>query len=257
MADDSDPRNEGWGQADLHVHSTWSDGLDGVAAILDHVARHTALNVVAITDHDDLRGALEARELAACRGYPFEVVPGVEVTTRQGHLLALFVERPIPMLRSLEWTLDEVHAQGGLAIVPHPMSWLILSIGRRALMRISQRRDEGLYFDGIELVGSSWAGRVAADRAAVLNTTLLRLPVLGGSDAHARTLVGSAVTRFPGRTAADLRRAICAGQTTASGRRWTLGEHLHGVHRQLWRSMVAHPSEKVARCFRQRAGTRS
>lgn len=247
---------EGWGQADLHIHSQWSDGLDTVGRILEYVAEHTALDVVAMTDHDDVRGALEARELAARRGYRLAVVPGVEVTTRAGHLLALFVERPIPMLRSLEWTLDEVHAQGGLAVVPHPMSWLILSVGRRALLRVARRRSEGLYFDGIELAGPSWAGRVAARRAALLNAALLHLPSLGGSDAHARTLVGTAVTCFPGRTAEDLRRAILAGETRHVGRRWTVAEHLQGLPRQLWRSMVVHPSEKAVRSLGSRLGAR-
>lgn len=238
-----------WGRADLHIHSDRSDGLDSVERILDHVAAQASLDVVAITDHDEVRGALEARELAARRSYRFDVVVGSEVTTRHGHLLALYVERPIPMLRSLEWTLDEVHAQGGLAVVPHPMSWLILSVGRRALLGVARRRSEGLFLDGIELVAPSWAGRVAAGRAAALNDAVLRLPVLGGSDAHTRSLVGTAATAFPGRTADDLRRAILAGQTRPSGRHWTLSEHLHGMHLQLWRSMVAHPGAKVARCL--------
>ncbi|MBI2322921.1 MAG: PHP domain-containing protein [Chloroflexi bacterium] len=253
---DQDAVPDGWGRADLHVHSAWSDGLDAVGQILEQVAEHTALDVVAITDHDDVRGALEARDLAAQRGYRFEVVPGVEVTTREGHVLALFVERPISMLRSVEWTLDAVHAQGGLAIVPHPMSWLILSVGQRALRRVAGRRNEGVYFDGIELAGPSWAGRVAAQRAADLNATLLHLPALGGSDAHSRTLVGTAVTRFAGRTADELRRAIAAGETQHVGRHWTVAEHLHGLPRQLWRSMIAHPTEKAARSLRVRLGSR-
>lgn len=257
MVDERETSAVTWSRADLHVHSTWSDGIDTVVQILEHVAEHTDLSVVAITDHDDVRGALEARELAARRGYPFEVVPGTEVTTREGHLLALFVEQRLPMLRSLEWTLDEIHAQGGLAIVPHPMSWLILSVGRRALTRVAGRQSAGLYFDGIELVSPSWAGRVAASRATALNVDLLELPTLGGSDAHARSLVGSAVTRFPGRTAADLHEAIRVGSTTPEGRHWTVAEHLQGVHRQLWRSMIAHPTEKVARGLGRRSATRT
>jgi len=79
------------GKADLHLHTTVSDGLVTVERLLEYVEHETDLDVIAVTDHEDALGGLRARELAAKRGYRVEVIPGAEVTTLQGHLLALFV----------------------------------------------------------------------------------------------------------------------------------------------------------------------
>ena len=92
-------RPAGYGKADLHIHSTYSDGIDSIPKILDFVEHQTDLDIIAIADHDDVRGAHEARELAARRNYRVQVIMGTEITTRQGHLLALFVERDFPMLK--------------------------------------------------------------------------------------------------------------------------------------------------------------
>ncbi|MFQ5472594.1 MAG: PHP domain-containing protein, partial [Dehalococcoidia bacterium] len=73
------------GKADLHVHTSASDGMADASALLDYVEEHTDLDVVAITDHDDIRGAWRAREVWANRRYRFEVVTGIEITSIQGH----------------------------------------------------------------------------------------------------------------------------------------------------------------------------
>src|SRR5688572_25538794 len=90
-------RPAGYSKADLHIHSTYSDGLDTIPQILDYVEQHTDLDMIAIADHDDVRGAHEMRELAARRNSRVRVIMASEITTRQGHLLALFVERDFPM----------------------------------------------------------------------------------------------------------------------------------------------------------------
>src|SRR5579883_1355660 len=82
--------------ADLHIHTTGSDGMAEPAAVLEEVARGGSLSVIAITDHDDLTPALRARELHARRSYRFGFVAGMEVTTFEGHLLALFIEHGVP-----------------------------------------------------------------------------------------------------------------------------------------------------------------
>ncbi|HEU0075114.1 MAG TPA: phosphotransferase, partial [Dehalococcoidia bacterium] len=76
------------GKADLHIHTSHGDGLDSVERIFEHVEAHTALDVIAITEHDSLETALNAREAWARRGYGFDFVPGVEVTTLEGHVVA-------------------------------------------------------------------------------------------------------------------------------------------------------------------------
>jgi len=84
------------GRADLQLHSDLGDGLASPEAILD-AAERVGLDVIALTDHDDIRGAFLLRDIAARRASPVEIVTGVEVTTRSGHLLALWVEEEIPM----------------------------------------------------------------------------------------------------------------------------------------------------------------
>ncbi len=112
------------GRADLHLHTHASDGLMSARDLVDHVARETDLDVIAITDHDETCASLEAREWAARQGYRVQVVPGVEVTTRDGHLLALWVEERPPALRDLQVTAEWVLARGGLCIAPHPFTRL-------------------------------------------------------------------------------------------------------------------------------------
>ena len=80
------------GRADLHIHTLASDGTDGVEAILAHVTANTDLDVLGIADHERIDAAIAARALARARGLRVEIVVGEEVTTRDGHLLALFVE---------------------------------------------------------------------------------------------------------------------------------------------------------------------
>ena len=80
-------------KADLHMHTTYSDGVATVPEILEHVATHTDLKVIAITDHDRIDGALHASRLASSFG--IEVIIGEEISTIDGHLIALFIDRPI------------------------------------------------------------------------------------------------------------------------------------------------------------------
>lgn len=203
------------GKADLHIHTIWGDGTATVRQILDRVQADTGLDVIAITDHDDIRAAWEAQDLAGA--YRFEVIPGMEITTLQGHLLALFLERPVKMLRSAEWTIQAVHDQGGLCIAPHPLSWLTRSLGEPAVRRIHANPHQEIYFDGIEVINPSLAGRVTAARVNELNQEELRLPETGSSDAHHLLGVGSAYTKFEGRTAADFRKSLTGRTTRADG----------------------------------------
>src|SRR3989304_1623966 len=96
----------------------------------------TDLDVIAITDHDDRRGAREAREVCARGRYRFQVVTGMEVTATEGHIIALWVEEPLPSLRPVEEVLEAVHRQGGLAVAAHPLSWLTRSLGQKTLDRL-------------------------------------------------------------------------------------------------------------------------
>jgi len=239
------------GRADLQLHSDLGDGLASPEAILD-VAERVGLSVIALTDHDDIRGAFVLRDIAARRSSPVEIVPGVEVTTRSGHLLALWIEEELPMFAPLAATLSLIHRGGGVAIVPHPLSYLTFSVGEGALRALAAAADPLVHVDGIETRNPSYAGRVRGARAAWLNETVLHVAETGSSDAHHANLVGTTWTDFDGNDGAALRRAIADRTTRPDGRHWTLGEHLDGVARQQWRSMVRDPVKRARRRIRRR-----
>ncbi len=231
------------GKADLHVHTSVGDGMASPREILDYVEAKTDLDVIAVTDHDDLRGAVRTREAWAQGNYRFEVIPGMEVTAIEGHVVALFVEEPLPSLRPVEEVLEAVHRQGGLAIAAHPLSWLTRSLSEKALERITGSRQEGVFLDGLETANQAPGARGRLERAATLNRRRYHLAEVGGSDAHFLKVIGSAYTEFPGRSGEDLRRSImertCRG---VNGRHPTLLEiGPWQVLRQAWRGLTVTP----------------
>ena len=245
------------GKADLQLHSDLGDGLDTPEAILDSAER-VGMDVIALTDHDDIRGSFALRDVASRRSSAVAIVAGVEVTTRSGHLLALYVENEIPMFRPLPETIAAIHGQGGLAVVPHPLSYLTFSVGERALRAlVGTPGEDPSFVDGIELRNPSYAGRVRARRAAWLNAHVLRVAETGSSDAHHAELVGTAWTEFEGTSAEALRAAIVARTTKAGGRPWTLREHLRGAAEQQYRSMVRDPAKRAWRRRPVTAATRA
>ena len=231
------------GKGDLHIHTARGDGMADLPELLDYVQEKTDLTVIAVTEHDDARPGLEAREMCAHGGYRFDVVAGAEVTTLEGHLLALYLEEPVESLRPLAETLEAVHRQGGLCVIPHPMSWLTRSIGQRTVERVLREERDGLYFDGIEVANLSPGARVGIGKARRLNEQRYHLAAVGGSDAHFLAVVGSAYTLFEGRGADDLKRAILARTTQGvDGRHPSLMEiGLGQVARQQVRGFLVTP----------------
>lgn len=216
--------------------------MSDVPELLDHIEEHTDLDVVAITDHDHIRGAWKTREVWANRSHRFDLVTGIEITTIDGHLLALFVEDPIDSLIPVERAIDEVHRQGGLCVIPHPMSWATRSLDRKSILRLT-RGGGGLYFDGIETATGSSTGRIWTRRAQSLNSEHLNLPGIGGSDAHFTANVGCAYTEFPGRSAEELRSSILNRTTNAVSAAYPnlfeLG--IGQLMRQTWRGLSTTP----------------
>jgi predicted metal-dependent phosphoesterase TrpH len=187
--------------------------------LVDYLAEHSDLDVIAITDHEDASGGHRAREYAAKARCRLNVIAGAEITTRHGHLLALGIERAPKSFRSIEATLEAIHAQGGIAVIPHPMSWLTRSVSRRTIDRICARQEPGITFDAIELGNPSPAGRITAGVAARLNRGW-KLPVVGGSDAHHLPHAATGWTTFEGDGDADLLQAIRAGTVAAGQSRY-------------------------------------
>jgi hypothetical protein len=240
------------GKADIHIHTTHSDGMATVEQVLEFAERETDLDLIAITDHDMFDGAEEACNLAARRNYRFQVLAGIEVTTLEGHLLALGIDKPVRSLQPLDKTIAEVHAQGGIAIAPHPMSWMIRSIGRNGLLRVQHSQHDEVYFDGYETLNPSLAGKVVADRVRELNARVLHLAETGSSDSHVLPTIGTATTLFPGKTADDFIRALKEKKTTAAGHYWTLAEMRYLVSigpRQMFQSLVRLPAKHIRRAL--------
>ena len=231
------------GKADLHIHTRYGDGMATVPQLLDHAEALGGFDVIAVTEHDTLRAGAEARELHARHPRPFDVICGEEVTTLDGHLLALFIDEPVPSFRRAEETLVAIHAQGGLAIVPHPLSWLTRSFSARAIDRVAAVQNDGVYFDAIEEYNGSPAGRVTSAKARRLNHERFDLAAVGSSDAHFLESIGSAYTTFEGTSAGELRRGIEQKATAgAPGRAPLLSElGYRNVALQQWRGMMATP----------------
>ncbi len=206
-------------RADLHIHSRVSDGMASVEDVIARAEATPGLDLIAITDHEDATGGHRGRELAAKRSSRVEVIVGAEVTTRHGHLLALFIDHCPRSFRSVERTLEDIHAQGGLAVIPHPLSWLTRSLSRRTIDRVVAANEPGVTFDAIETHNPSPAGRLTAARARRLNRRW-GLPQTGSSDAHHLPHLGSGWTDFPGSTAEDLRLALAEGRVHARMHRY-------------------------------------
>lgn len=213
------------GTADLHIHTNTSDGKYGVQTLLEFVALNRPhLDVIAITDHDKLDSALWAYERRHL--YPFDIVPGIEVSSQAGHILALWVTRPIPAHMSLEETAQAIREAGGISILAHPFHIEMDFVRRNA--RRFWNTPEVLLSAGIHGVEvhnagivtplSNWTARLMAKRIGITQ--------LGNSDAHTLGAIGAGRTRFAGKTADDLRNAIVNATTTAEGSAWKITDYI-------------------------------
>ncbi|RBI61539.1 PHP domain-containing protein [halophilic archaeon] len=197
---------------ELHCHSELShDGRDPVELLLQQ-AEAVGLDALAVTDHDQIEASRRAAKLAS--DYGLVGIPGIEITTRAGHVLGLGVDERVPAGLPFEETLDRIHAQGGVAVVPHPFqksrSGVAANISRRELSEA----------DAIEVYNSRLlTGR--GNRRAHVFADAHGLPMTAGSDAHISEMVGQAVTKIDadGRNAGAILDAIEAGRTEIDGKR--------------------------------------
>ncbi len=162
---------------DIHLHTIFSDGLNTPAEMAAQV-RRLKLDGFAITDHNTVKGQKIARETA--RKLKINFIPGIEVSSLEGHILGLFVEKNIEMGLSAAETVEKIHAQGGVAIAAHPYDHFRTSVGD-AIRRVK--------FDYIEVYNTrapfpfdNWkAQKVAMEIGA---------KVTAASDAHSIEEVG-------------------------------------------------------------------
>jgi predicted metal-dependent phosphoesterase TrpH len=107
-------------EVDLHMHTDHSGDCATPVEVLLQTARDRGLGAIAITDHNEVSGALEAREIAAEMD-DIEVIVAEEVkTAEQGEVIGLFLEEKIPKGMTMAETIAAIREQGGLVYVPHP-----------------------------------------------------------------------------------------------------------------------------------------
>lgn len=198
------------------MHTTVSDGWPNPSELVDH-ARHAGLDIIAVTDHDSIEGALRAAEHASRRSR-FHVIVGEEVSSRDGHIVGLFLERRIRPGMSAAATVHAIHDQGGVAIAAHPF-WRTQRGTRTSPVHGVGWLAAELDFDAIEVENGTPGFYVFNQLAHRLQTGLGSAEV-GCSDAHILDAVGRAFTEFPGKTPEALRKAIEDGTTIARRRRY-------------------------------------
>jgi len=215
---------------ELHCHSAASyDGRDSVDLLLEQAAA-IGLDAIAVTDHDEITASLEAVERAPL--YDLVGIPGLEISTAAGHVLALGIEEHIPPALTFADTLARIREAGGLAVVPHPFQELRHGV----LAEIG--RDELADADAIEVYNSRlFTGR--SNRQARRFARKRDLPMTAGSDAHIAEMVGRAVTKVdpPEVSVSGVLGEIRQGRTTVEGHRtpWHVSarQFASGVHRRV------------------------
>jgi len=167
---------------DLHVHSLYSEDAIGRPEDILKTIQKRGLQGVAITDHNTVEGALKAKKLAPKN---ILVIPGIEVSTKQGHLLGLNITKVVPRNLSVEETVEHICSLGGIPIVPH-LYRKMSGIKKDNLLRIYQKIPAMEVFNGCSLPKTNMK---TAQTARELN-----LGGTGGSDTHDAVYAGYAYT---------------------------------------------------------------
>ena len=198
-------------KVDMHTHTEYSPDSRTPVKRQAAAIKAAGLDVVCATDHNTIEGALRLRELAD----GFRVVVGEEVSTRDGDMIGLFLEKAVPRDLSAEETIARIHDQGGLVSVPHPFSRnRLFHLRRAALDRVWKD------IDCIEIFNAREAFTQDNLRAAAFAREK-NIPGAVGSDAHRASEIGRAwveVEEFKGREdfIAALREGSMIGKLTGN-----------------------------------------
>jgi predicted metal-dependent phosphoesterase TrpH len=174
---------------DLHNHTVHSPDSRNRLRDYEHAYARGRFDIVAITDHNTIAGAIDFRERAS-----FRVIVGQEIDTTDGELIGLFLEDCVPVGLTAIETAERIHAQGGLVYLQHPFYHLIR--GRLRPQAREELRGRGL-LDIVEARnGGPWAA--AGNARALQWARACGLPHAASSDAHERTAIGSCLSVVAG-----------------------------------------------------------
>ncbi|MGE5188388.1 MAG: CehA/McbA family metallohydrolase [Betaproteobacteria bacterium] len=192
-------------RADLHVHSTYSKDSLITPKELIYYSRKNGLNAVAVTDHDKLEGAYRiAKET------DFLIIPGMEVSSSEGHIVALNIKDPIPKGLTARETVERIHGAGGVAIACHPF------VRFKGCLR--DRVCES--FDAIEVINARAVPFSKSVKLAQKTAERFNLSRVAGTDAHYGPQIGYGYTVVDAEDTSveAICRAIVAGRCQPFGK---------------------------------------
>jgi hypothetical protein len=194
---------------DFHVHTTASsDGKQTMEEAIKR-AKKLGLDGIAITDHNTMKNAMRWKEFSTSK---FKVIPGMEITTSKGHMIALNIQKPIRPGLSPRATLAAIKEQGGVAILPHSMAkyrdGIAYNIGKSAASKLK--------VDATEIVNSRY-GQGATNYKSRQLQEANRTSAVAGSDAHSSDGIGMALTEVQSKTNSidEILTSLRLGKTNA------------------------------------------
>ena len=167
---------------DLHIHSKYSEDACGTASEIIKQVKKKGLQGMAITDHNSISGGIKAKKLSS---KDFLVIPGVEISTKQGHCIGLNVEKDIPKNKSVSDTIELIYDAGGIPIIPH-LFRNMSGIKEQHLSSIVHRISAIEVYNSCSLPTTNLKTAEVAKKYSLGGT--------GGSDSHEPEYAGNAYT---------------------------------------------------------------
>jgi predicted metal-dependent phosphoesterase TrpH len=191
-------------RADLHVHTTYSKDSMITPKDLIYYAKKRGLNAVAVTDHNFLEGAYKIAQET-----DFLIIPGMEVSSADGHIVALNVHELIPRGFSAVETVERIHKAGGVAIACHPYVYF----------KGCLRENVCEAFDAIEVINARAFPFKNSVEKAEDAAQRLKLSRVAGTDAHYGPQIGYGYTEIEAEepTVEAIAKAIVEGKCTPHG----------------------------------------
>ena len=194
---------------DSHIHSEYSPDSKAKLKDIFQKAKSENIDIIAISDHNTVEGSKVACELT--KNDDLLVIPSIEISSIEGHILGFGCEEHIKRDLNAAETIDLIHDQGGLAIIPHPYCFY-----RHGLLCKADYRD--LKIDAIETRNARFIIGYCNRKAKKLSVKE-NLPELGASDAHYYKFVGDCYSKIDCEKDIDsVLKAIKKGKTEAHGK---------------------------------------